>query len=193
MEKYVAYSEYPEISWSNIRYLEIKLKKIFYGRGGQFKLVYGMLLEKLSRTMNFGAISWKKLKAQNKRKSTNFDSSRSQVGLSQRRPTQVDLWAADKLFSYILSRNLSKIEEKMIKNTYFSLNSESSLGRTKFFLGRRLDAPVSSYAIFSAELYMECADILIIIIIILFRKIWENGFFFLLLQKATINFRMTWN
>jgi hypothetical protein len=35
-------------------------------------------------------------------------------------------------------KNLRKIGQ----NTNFSLNSESSLGRTKMLLGRRLDAPV---------------------------------------------------
>jgi hypothetical protein len=32
------------------------------------------------------------------------------------------------------------------KNTDFSLNSESSLGRAKMFLGRRLDAPALRHA-----------------------------------------------
>jgi hypothetical protein len=53
--------------------------------------------------------------------------------IKQGRPTQVGLWAADQFFLIIWAT--------IYQNTDFSLNSESSLGRTKIFLGRRLDAP----------------------------------------------------
>jgi hypothetical protein len=56
-----------------------------------------------------------------------------EVNLRQGRSTQVGIWAAN-------PRNLGRLR-KNVQNTDFSLNSESSLGRTKIFLGRRLDVP----------------------------------------------------
>jgi hypothetical protein len=51
-------------------------------------------------------------------------------------------WAADQLFAHNLGDFLTdKNLRKNGQNTDISLHSESSLGRTKMFLSRMLDAP----------------------------------------------------
>jgi hypothetical protein len=64
-----------------------------------------------------------------------------QKGSSRSGAFNLRLCATYQLFSHNLGHFLSKTLVKKGQNSDFSLNSESSLGRTKIFLGRRLDAP----------------------------------------------------